>query len=406
MKKYVLDNGVRLIYEHREGSLSSFCIGFEAGANMEEGFPLGTAHAVEHMLFKGTVHKTEFEINCLCDEMFAFNNAMTNYPYSIYYGTTLSTEFERALDLYTDILLNPIFPEEGFKEEMNIIYEELKEWQDDLSQYCEDMLLENTFTKRRIKDRIIGTEESLKTITLEILVEFYKKFYCPQNCVIAVASSIGFEEVLIIVKKMLGLWQSEYKISVQELYENNKSGIYIEEKAGLNGAKLQYIFPIHELSNREAAALRLFSIGFGEGTSSLLYDQLRTKHGLVYDVKSVIKNEKGIKLFTIIMATSQENTDKAIEIINSLLLAAKTNKELYSKKQLQRYLNNIKLKTEFMAERAVEYTKGLATYEIMYGDFEYLKKDIDFMNIITEQEIIEVVSKVLINPSIQILKPI
>jgi predicted Zn-dependent peptidase len=406
MKKYVLDNGVRLIYEYREGSLSSFCIGFEAGANMEEGFPLGTAHAVEHMLFKGTVHRTEFEINCLCDEMFAFNNAMTNYPYSIYYGTTLSGDFEKALDLYTDILLNPIFPEEGFKEEMSIINEELKEWQDDLAQYCEDVLLGNAFTKRRIKDRIIGTEESLKIITLDILAEFYKKFYCPQNCVIAVASSMTFEEVEKIVKKMLEQWQVEYKITVQELYENNRSGTYIEEKAGLSGAKIQYIFPMHELNDREAAALRLFSMGFGEGTSSLLYDELRTKHGLVYDVKSVIKNEKGIKLFAITLATSQGNTDRSIQIINSLLLAAKTNKELYNYKRTERNLNGIKLKREFMAERSVEYTKGLATYEIMYGDVEQHKKDIALMSTISPEEIIEVLSKVLINPSIQILKPI
>lgn len=406
MKKYVLDNGVKLIYEPREGSLTSFCIGFEAGANMEENFPLGTAHAVEHMLFKGTLQKTEFEINTLCDEIFAFNNAMTNYPYSIYYGTTLSSQFERGLELYTDILLNPSFPEEGFKEEMNIICEELKEWQDDLAQYCEDMLLKNSFNIRRTKHRIIGNEESIKDISLEILIQFYKKFYCPKNCVVAVASSLDFETVLKTVEAKLGGWEKEYYCSSSLLYEKNNRGIYSETKAGISGAKLQYIFPINDLNDREIAALRLFNLSFGEGTSSLLYDELRTKHGLVYDIRSFIKNEKGIKLFTIVLATSQSNIETVVELIDEVILKAKTKKGLFNNKQIEKYADIIKLKREFMAERAVEHCKNLATYEIMYGGCEKLQEEIELLSSITLQEIIEVIDKTLVEPSIQIIRPL
>lgn len=406
MKKYILDNGVKLIYEPREGSLTSFCIGFEAGANMEESFPLGTAHAVEHMLFKGTAHKTEFEINTLCDEIFAFNNAMTNYPYSIYYGTTLSSQFERGLELYTDILRNPSFSEEGFKEEMNIICEELKEWQDDLAQYCEDRLLKNAFSSRRTKERIIGSEESIKAINLKILLQFYNKFYCPNNCVISVASSLDFETVLKTVEDRLGSWEKEYIGCSSLLYESNKSGTYSETKEGISGAKLQYIFPINGLNDGEIAALRLFNLSFGEGTSSLLYDELRTKHGLVYDIRSLIKNEKGIKLFAIILATSQSNIETAVELINKVILKVKTENELFNNKQLEKYTNIIKLKREFMTERAVEHCKNLTTYEIMYGGCEKLQEEMELLKSITGEEITKVINKILAEPSIQIIRPL
>lgn len=405
MKKYVLKNGVKLIYEQRQGNLSSFCIGFEAGANMEDGFPLGTAHAVEHMLFKGTIHRNENLINRLIDEVFAFSNAMTNYPYSIYYGTTLSTDFERGFELYTDILLNPSFPYEGFNEEISIIGEELKEWKDDPNQYCEDMLLKNAFNTRRIKERIIGTEESLSTITIDILLKFYNKFYCPNNCVVSVASSVEFEEVRRIVEDCFGSWEKEYQKEEQLLYEHNNEGIYTEVKPGINGAKLQYIFPIHELSEKEISALRLFNIIFGEGTSSLLYDEIRTKQGLVYDIKSIIKNERGIKLLSISLATSKKNIEKAIHIIDKIIIAAKTNKELYSSKELNKYVNILRLKREFMSERAVEYCKNLTTYEIMYNNYEKLQNEVNLISSITAVDIIAVINKVLSNPSIQIIEP-
>ncbi len=84
------------------------------------------------------------------------------------------------------------------------------------------------------------------------------------------------------------------------IYENNKPGTYFQYRDDLQGAKIQYCFPIHDLNPREISALKLFNLVFGEGTSSILYDEIRTKRGLVYDISSKIKNETGIKLFTII----------------------------------------------------------------------------------------------------------
>lgn len=159
MKKHIFNNGVQLYYVKREGNISSFCIGFNAGALVENKDNRGIAHAVEHMVFKGTKTRNEDEINKMLDRIFGFNNAMTNYPYAIYYGTTLSSDFNKGFQLYSDILINPTFPKEGFKEEIHVILEELKEWKDDAYQECEDELFYNAFKKRRIKDLIIGDKK-------------------------------------------------------------------------------------------------------------------------------------------------------------------------------------------------------------------------------------------------------
>ncbi|MCM8711728.1 insulinase family protein [Clostridium sp. SYSU_GA19001] len=405
LQKQILINGIKFIYEYRSGNLTSFCIGFEAGALMEEGYKKGIAHVVEHMLFKGTSTRSEKEINKLCDEVFAFHNAMTNYPYCIYYGTTLSEDFRTGFELYSDIILNPSFKEEGFKEEIDIICEELLEWKDDITQYCEDELLFNAFKNRRIKELIIGSKESVKSITLDEIKAFYERFYAPENCVVTVISSLGFHEVLKIVKENLGEWRKEYVKPQLKLYEDNISGIFIKERKGISGAKLQYIYSIHELTDREVNILKLFNVSFGEGISSILYDEVRTKHGLVYDIGSTIKNEKGIKLYTIYFGTSKFNIKTAIKLIDSIINDIKTSKNYFTKERIENTAKIIKLKREFNMERAVELCKSLTSYEIMYGSYEKFLYEENNLNNFTEEEILKVINKVLTKPSIQIISP-
>ena len=129
--------------------LTSVSIGLEAGASVEEGL-LGLAHATEHMIFKGTKTRSEKTINEELSKIFGFSNAMTNFPYVIYYGTLLGEDLYKGLDIFSDILLNPSFPIEGFKEEMDSIKEELNEWDEELQQFCEDKLLIHSFNKNKM----------------------------------------------------------------------------------------------------------------------------------------------------------------------------------------------------------------------------------------------------------------
>lgn len=404
MKKVTLENGMKLIYEHREGDLSSFCIAFNGGALEETGrFKLGTAHAVEHMISKGTKSRDEEEINKICSEIFGFENAMTNFSYVIYYGTCLSEDFEKGIEVYSDIILNPTFPQKGFKEEMNIILEELKEWKDDMYQYCEDALLYNAFSSKRIKNRIIGTEEDIKNITLDEIKEFYNTYYNPENCAVAVCSSLDFQYVINIVNNFFGNWSRSSNKIIDASKEKNKEGLFVAKLTDIEGAKIQYIFSIDELNEEEYSILNLFNSAFGEGTNSIIFDEIRTKNGLAYDVKSYIKNERGVKNFIISMGTSAENVDKAINLINEKIREIKNKRGYFNTEKIRALSKNIKLKRQLKLERAIQLCKELSTYEIMYGDAEKLYKEVEGLENINEEKIIEVINKVLNNASIQIL---
>ncbi len=406
MEKYILKNGIKLIYEYRAADITSFCIGFNAGALEErDKFKLGTAHAVEHMISKGTKNRTEKEINELCDEIFGFENAMTNFPYVIYYGTSLSQDFERGFELYSDMILNATFPEQGFKEEMNIILEELKEWKDDVYQYCEDSLLSNAFNKKRIKDLIIGTEESVKAITLENIKNFYNRYYAPENCVISVCSSLTIEDVIFVVEKYFKDWEKSFCGIEEDEREYNQYETFTEKISNIKGAKLQYLFNIDYLDEEEIKALSVFNAAFGEGTSSILFDEIRTKNGLAYDVGSFIKNERGIKFFTINIATSEKNIDRTLSIVDDSIYKIKNSTGYFNEKKINSLCRGIKLKRQLKLEKSIQLCKELTTYELMYGDAKKVYDEAAEFDYIDEEKILKVINKVLNKPTIQILTP-
>lgn len=407
MEYCTLKNGIKLIYEHRPSDVTSFCIGFNAGA-VDEGntFHFGTAHALEHMISKGTLHKTENEINTAFDDIFGFENAMTNFPYTIYYGSCLRENLNAALELYSDILLNPLFPGKGFKEEMDIICEELKEWQGDLYQNCEDTLFRNSFKNRRIKEIIIGSEKSIRSITLDEIKKFYKAFYRPDNCVISFSSSLDFELICNLVEKYFSDWKQNstvFKRDSEIFYEKNIPGTYRNKLAGIEGTKIQYIFDISSLKEEEFKAFLLFNEAFGEGTSSFLFNEIRTKNAAAYEIGSHVKNEPGIKLFSINMGTSKEKVERSIYTINELIHKIKNDKSYFNNENILKMSKRIKIKRKLKLERSIQLCKELTTYELMYGNFKKLYDEIDGLEDISGELIYLVINKILNNPSIQII---
>lgn len=404
MKKLYAENGIKIIYEYRESNVTSFCIAFRAGASCEKKGQYGLAHTVEHCIFKGTKRRSEAHINKEFDEIFGFNNAMTNFPYVIYYGTTLSEDFEKGFELYSDILVNPTFPEEGFEEEKNVICEELKEWKDDKQQFCEDELLKNSFSNIRLKECIIGNEENIKSFTLKDIKDFYERYYTANNCAISVITSLKEDKVINIISKYMNLKNDKNFHLVNYEYENNISGTFTSEM-DIKGSVIQYLAPIHKLSNTEIKALRAFNVIFGEGTSSMLYDKIRTKYGLAYDVYSKINNDGGIKLFYIGLGTASYNLDKSIKFVNEVIGEAMNLKGVFSKNRLLKIEKSMEIKRLLKLERSIQLAKELSTYEIMFGRPEDVYDEVKDIQLLSEDYIIEVVKKVLSRPSIQIVKP-
>ncbi|MEW9923590.1 M16 family metallopeptidase [Clostridium butyricum] len=405
MKEIILDNNLKLIYKHSESELTSICISLNAGAGIEVE-KMGVAHAVEHMVYKGTKTKSESQINEQLSSIFGFQNAMTNYPYVIYYGTLLNEDLNSGVELFSDIILNPEFDEKGFKEEMEVIKEELDEWDEEIEQFCEDKLFYNIFNKRRIKNPIIGTKESLDNLTVTDLKRFYEENYFPENTSISVITSIDFNSVKEIIDKYFGMWKS--KVISRNSYVNNieyekidASKIQITKRQGIKNAKVQMIFPLDKLNFKELNAFRLFNQYFGEGVNSVLFDALRTKNSLVYDVITRISNENYIKMYKITFTTSKENVNKAVELVMNLIKEINLKDELGIR--LESLIKSYKLKRLFREEQSIILAKELATYDTMFGDYNIYENELGKIDEITETDILNSAKKVLKNSAVQVV---
>lgn len=403
MKEHIFSNGLKLIYKERESNLTSICISIDAGADMEEGI-YGLAHATEHMVYKGTKNRNENRINSDLSKIFGFNNAMTNYPYVIYYGTLLEEDLEEGLEILGDIIINPIFPEKGFDEEIEVIKEELDEWDEELEQFTEDKQFFNTFDKRRIKYPIIGRKEDLEKITLKEIKNFYNSFYFPGNASITIVSEMDFDEVKFRVWKIFKEWEKHENILIQNaIYEDFKEGIYKNIKEGIINSKIQFIFPVDKFSEEEIKGLRIFNELFSNGINSILYTKLRTEEGLIYDVIPKIAHEKSIKLYKITLGTGNKNIEKVIQIVNDAVREIVNIIDRLEEEEIEGLKKAFKLKRLFREEQGIVLAKELATYDTMHKDYKiYLNEDLG-LEYITKEYLKELAVKLFSKKSIQII---
>ena len=395
--EHVFKNNVKLIYTKNNSKLTSICIGLEAGA-MSEKNKLGVAHATEHILYKGTKSKTEKQINKELQSVFGFNNAMTNYPYAIYYGTLLQEDFERGVSLLSDILINPKLCIDGFKEEMDVIKQELSEWDQDLEQFAEDKLFYNAFSGR-LKYPIIGTKESLESITIDDIKDFYSKNYNPQNTVISVVSGLEPDYVINIIDKYFSSWSGKKQEKLKDKTEVLSEGYYIDKKADINTAKIIMAFSVNALTGIELYSFRLFNEFFGEGVDSVLFDILRTKTGLVYDVRTEIAIEKNIKLYKIIFAASAKKANIAIKYVKDEIDQIERYLEVLDNNKIELLKKSLRIKHYITKEKTISIAKDITTFNIMFGNTQYYD-DIEKNNYEINGELILKTAKKVLKSSV------
>ncbi|MCQ2969547.1 MAG: insulinase family protein [Clostridium sp.] len=403
MKEYILKNGLKLVYKNTDSMLSSISIALDAGAVRDTDGKLGIAHVTEHMIYKGTDKRTEAEINKKFSEIFGFQNAMTNYPYVIYYGTLLSEDLEEGIELYADLLINTTLGNSGFKEEMDVIKEELKEWDEEVEQFCEDKLFLNSYKHRRIKYPIIGTEESLENISIQDVKEFYNKYYSPENTTMVIISNKSFEDIIDIVNKYFIAWENAcLKLPLKES-EKAEGKIYKNKKEGINTAKVLITYDISDLTHNEIKIFKVLNQYIGEGVNSLLFDSLRTKKGLVYDVLTMVSNESSIGLYKITFSTSEEKVQEAINCIDNIFENLQNSLKELSKNQISGFVKSLKLKRLFNEEQSIRLSNSAAMYDVMFGDYKLYLDEIQDLEKISKEDLLNISNKVFHNKSIEII---
>src|SRR5215213_9642241 len=201
----VLDTGLRLITESMPHVRSvSIGVWLTRGSRHETSDQGGIAHFVEHMLFKGTATRTAEDIAQAIDSIGGQLDAFTAKEYASYYIKVLDEHLPMALDLLSDIVLNPAFTPDDIEREKKVVVEEIKMVEDTPDDLVHELFTQGFWENHPLGRPILGTRETVESFNAELLREYFRNAYTPRNLIVSAVGNLEHEHVRDLVAEKFG----------------------------------------------------------------------------------------------------------------------------------------------------------------------------------------------------------
>ncbi|MEM9437341.1 MAG: pitrilysin family protein [Pseudomonadota bacterium] len=304
LETHTLSNGFRIVTENMEGLRSaSIGIWINAGGRHERVEQNGIAHFLEHMAFKGTKRRTALQIAEAIEDVGGYINAYTSREMTAYYCRVLENDVPLALDVISDIVLNPIFEEREIEVERGVILQEIGQPWDTPADVVLDWLQETAFPDQPIGRTILGPSERVKSCAREDLSTFVAEHYGPGQMILAAAGAVDHEALVREAEKLFGHLEAREPRDVQ--MAEFGGGARLENKA-LEQVHFTLAFEGPDYRDPLIYTSQIFSTAFGGGMSSRLFQEVREKRGLCYTIFAQAGAYADTGLTTIYAGTSAD----------------------------------------------------------------------------------------------------
>ncbi|XP_059452667.1 probable mitochondrial-processing peptidase subunit beta, mitochondrial [Corylus avellana] len=198
-----LPNGLRVATESNLAARTATVgVWIDAGSRFEAEETNGTAHFLEHMIFKGTERRSAWQLEEEIENMGGHLNAYTSREQTTYYARVLDKDVPRALDVLADILQNSKFDEHRISRERDVILREMEEVEGQTGEVIFDHLHATAFQYTPLGRTILGPAQNIRTITKEHLQSYIQTHYTAPRMVIAASGAVKHEDVVEEVKKL------------------------------------------------------------------------------------------------------------------------------------------------------------------------------------------------------------
>lgn len=314
-KETTLKNKLKILsYKIDSSFTTNIGIFIKSGTKNEINENYGCAHFLEHMLFKGTKRRSAKDIAEIIDGIGGVINAYTTHEFTAFYTKTLKEEAETALDVLFDMLFHSLFDKEEIEKEKKVILEEINMYEDDPNSFIQEEFSKNIFKNNELGYSILGDKKLIKKINKAILLKYYATHYRPENMIIAVTGN--FDERLIDLIKKLFSFQVEPV--PEELLESKgvlseNFGVKVFERENINqvyfAIGMEGIGKINPNYNK----LVLLNNILGGSSSSHLFQEIREKRSLCYDIGSFNTAYRNTGELLISGGANMENFELALE---------------------------------------------------------------------------------------------
>jgi zinc protease len=273
----------------------------------------GLSHFFEHMFFKGTQQFGVGVMDRIITSLGGYNNASTSLDYTHYYVVLPKAGWEQAMDVMLDSIQNPIFDRDELERERTVIYEEIKRHEDNPWSKVYDQFTSAAFAKCPYSRQVLGTEESLATITRDTFMAYLQDRYAPENISLSVVGDISLREIEEKVNSIMKPGTVPFTPLDEKPYPVLEAGSDIVLRRDVNQSYVLLGFPTPEvIATPSEYALDILSMILGEGRSSRLHKRLNDDLGIVSSVSSSFWTLRKAGLF-IVEAVTEPSKVKQVE---------------------------------------------------------------------------------------------
>lgn len=289
--KTTLKNGMRIVTVPMKDTKSLTLLAlFGTGSRYETKKTNGVSHFLEHLFFKGTRSRPRpGDVSQALDDVGAEHNAFTSKEYTGYWVKAAARHAPLALDIVSDILLEPLFKEEEIEKERGVIFQEMHMYIDTPRRYVHNLFESLVYGDNPLGWDIIGTTESLRGLGRNDILKYRTSQYVGSSAVLVIAGSFQEEETLRRVEKAFGPLSTGTAKSYTPFRHIKKDvpRVHLEYKTSDQTHIVMGARSGISMFHKERHAAALLATVLGGKTSSRLFQEIREKRGLAYTVSAM-----------------------------------------------------------------------------------------------------------------------
>jgi predicted Zn-dependent peptidase len=271
-----------------------------------------------------------------------------------------------ALDVLSDMVLNPLFREDDIEKEKGVILEEIKSEADQPEFVLHEMFISNFWKGHGLGKPILGTRETVKQYTPAMLQDFYNRNYLPKNILITAAGSLNHRQLVALVKDRFEDLRERGELPVSNAPVSS-APILLRNKESLEQVHITLGVPAYPLAHERRFPLYILNTVLGGGMSSRLFQNIREKLGLVYAVYSELNLFSDTGCLSIYAGTGIDSARQVVTSIMQEIVDLKNN--LIGEEELRRAKDHLKGSLMLSLESTSSRMSNLARQELYFPRF-------------------------------------
>jgi predicted Zn-dependent peptidase len=385
IRREVLPNGLTLITEEMQHIRSvSIGIWIKTGSRDEDLQWNGISHFIEHMVFKGTKNRSAEDIARQVDSIGGNMDAFTAKECVCFNVKVLDEHMPIAMDVLSDLVLNPVFDGQDISRERGVILEEIKMDEDNPDYLVHEIFTQNFWKDHPLGKPILGTKDTVKKFEREPVLDFYKQRFAPGNLIICAAGHLQHEQFVDLVRKHFG----DMKPMSNGFYSSQPkvvSRIILRNKKALEQVQICVGVPSHPIAHEKRHASYILNTLLGGGMSSRLFQNIRERQGLAYAIYSDLSPYRDTGCLSVYAGTSRESAAKVVRSVVSEFRKLKS--DVVSGEELRRAKDQLKGSLMLSLESSTARMSNLARQEMYFDRFYTLDELIEKIESVTAEEL-------------------